>query len=97
MTITETRNGNELTVAVEGRLNAMSSPELEEYLQKNLPGVERLTFDFEKLEFLSSSGLRVLAEVQDILNGNLKIVHVNPDVMSILVEVGFTEWMTIEG
>ena len=60
MNVIMNRSGTELTVAVEGRLDANTSPELEQKLDPALEGVEKLVFDFEKLRYISSSGLRIL-------------------------------------
>ena len=56
MTITMNRDGKELTIAIEGRLDTITSPELERQLEPALQGVEKLIFDFEKLVFISSAG-----------------------------------------
>ena len=58
MTITENRNGDSLTIALEGRLETSTAPELDAALQKVLPGLDELIFDFEKLDYVSSAGLR---------------------------------------
>ena len=60
MNIEQNRNGNSLTLTLEGRLDTMTAPQLEAALKEALPGVEALTFDLEKLDYISSAGLRVL-------------------------------------
>ncbi len=60
MTIRQTKNENALTVALEGRLDTTTAPELEATLQSSIEGVTDLTFDLEKLDYISSAGLRVL-------------------------------------
>ena len=60
MTINTTKDGSVLTVALEGRLDTMTAPELEEVLGKEMPAAEKLILDFDKLEYISSAGLRVL-------------------------------------
>ena len=60
MVINKTRNGDELTVAVEGRLDTTTAPELDDMLKEELGDVKKLSFDFAKLEYISSAGLRVL-------------------------------------
>ena len=60
MNIEQTRNGNALTIAPEGYLDTTTAPELRAVLESALEGVKELTFDFEKLEYISSSGLRQL-------------------------------------
>ena len=60
MIIDQNKNGNALVLALEGRLDTMTAPQLEAALKEALPGVEALTFDLEKLDYISSAGLRVL-------------------------------------
>jgi len=59
VTINKTLNGNELTIALEGRLDTMTSMELEAELKGSLDGVTTLTMDLAGLEYISA-GLRVL-------------------------------------
>ena len=60
MTITKTQNGSSLTVALEGRLDTTTAPELEKELKDSLNDVTELILDFAKLDYISSAGLRVL-------------------------------------
>lgn len=60
MNINITRNENELTVALQGSLDTLTSPDLEEELEDKLDGIEKLIFDFTGLEYISSAGLRVI-------------------------------------
>ena len=64
MTIQKMKNGSALTIAPEGRLDTITAPELEAVLKEELNGVEDLTFDLEKLDYISSAGLRVLLSAQ---------------------------------
>ena len=98
MTIQQTRNENTLTIALEGRLDTMTAPELEAALKTALEGVEELTFDFEKLDYISSAGLRVLLAAQKTMNrqGGMKVVHVNEIIMEIFEVTGFSDILTIE-
>ncbi len=59
MTINKTVNGNALTIALEGRLDTTTAPELEQALKESLDGAQELTMDFSKLDYISSAGLRV--------------------------------------
>ena len=55
---------NEKTVyMLEGRLDTVTAPDLEKELKASLDGVKELVLDFEKLEYISSAGLRVLLEI----------------------------------
>lgn len=98
MTITKTQKDNELSVALEGRLDMLTAPELEAELKASISGLTRLTFDFEKLEYISSAGLRVLMWAQKIMNkqGEMVVYNVNESVMEIFDVTGFSEILTIK-
>ena len=68
MTINKTQNGNALTVAIEGRLDTTTAPQLEAELKDSLDGITELTMDLSTLEYISSAGLRVLLSAQKIMN-----------------------------
>ncbi|MBP5618498.1 MAG: STAS domain-containing protein [Clostridia bacterium] len=98
MTITKTLNGTELTVALQGRLDTVTAPELETELKTALEGVTALVIDLSELEYISSAGLRVLLSAQKTMNkqGEMKVVHVNETVMEIFEVTGFSDILTIE-
>ena len=99
MNITVNKNGKELTVALDGRLDTLTSPDLEEKLDSELDGIEKLIFDFEKLEYISSAGLRVLAGAMDIMDeqdGEMVVKNVCSDVLEVFEVTGFIEDLTIE-
>lgn len=98
MTITGKQNGSALEIALEGRLDTTTSPELEKELKTALNGVTELTLDFEKLDYISSAGLRVLLGAQKQMNkqGSMKIVHVGEIIMEVFEVTGFTDILTIE-
>ena len=85
MTITKNQDGDKLTVALEGRLDTSTSPQLEAELRASVNGVKELTFDLEKLDYVSSAGLRVLLAAQKVMNrqGEMKIKNVKPEIMEI--------------
>lgn len=84
--------------ALEGRLDTMTAPTLEKELKDGLNGLSKLTLDFEKLEYISSAGLRVLLAAQKQMNGQgeMKLVHVNETIMEIFEVTGFSDILTIE-
>ena len=98
MNITKNANGNQLCLALEGRLDTTTAPELEKVLQSALKDVEELMFDMEGLEYLSSAGLRILLSAQKTMNkqGSMKVVHVNETIMEIFDVTGFADILTIE-
>lgn len=98
MEIKKTLNGNELLVSVEGRLDTTTAPQLEENVRSSIDGIKSLVFDFEKLEYISSAGLRVLLAMQKIMNkqGSMTIRNVNETVMEVFEVTGFVDILTIE-
>ena len=98
MNIEQTKNGSALTIAPEGYLDTATAPELKAVLDTALAGVTELTFDFEKLEYISSSGLRLLLFAQKAIDrqGSMKVIHANETVMEIFEVTGFSDFLTIE-
>ena len=98
MTIHQTKEGNALLLALEGRLDTMTAPQLETTLKEALPGVEQLTFDLEKLEYISSAGLRVLLSAQKTMHrqGAMKVKNANEMILEIFEVTGFSDILTIE-
>ena len=98
MKINKEQTGNVMTLALEGRLDTTTAPELEKELKESLDGVTDLTFDLEKLEYISSAGLRVLLSAQKTMNkqGSMKLVHVGEVIMEIFEVTGFSDILTIE-
>ena len=98
MNIEQKRNGNALTIAPEGYLDTTTAPELRAVLETALAGVKELTFDFEKLEYISSSGLRLLLYAQKVMSeqGAMKVIHSNSIILEIFDVTGFADVLTIE-
>ena len=98
LNILKSTEGSSLRIALEGRLDTVTAPQLEDELKASLPGVTVLELDMEKLEYISSAGLRVLLSAQKIMNsqGEMKIFHVNDVVMEIFEVTGFSDILTIE-
>lgn len=97
MTITKTSEQEKLTVALEGRLDTTTAPELEAELKASLDGVTALVLDLEKLDYMSSAGLRVLLSAQKQMNkqGEMKVTNVNEAIMEIFEVTGFSDILTI--
>ena len=98
MTITKAQNGNALTIALEGRLDTMTAPDLEKELKASLDGADTLELNFEKLEYISSAGLRVLLSAHKAMQpkGGMKITHVNEIVREVFDVTGFLDILTVE-
>ncbi len=97
MTVTKQQDGTNLTVFIEGKLDAVTSPELEKELS-DLSGVENLVFDLKDMLYTSSAGLRVLLNAQKVMDdqGEMVIRNANEDVMDIFKETGFDKILDIE-
>ena len=98
MNIKKSQNAGTLNVAIEGRLDTTTAPELEAELKASLDGVTALVFDMEKLQYISSAGLRVLLSAQKAMmkQGEMKLIHVNETVMEIFEVTGFSDILSIE-
>ena len=98
MKIIKTQNADSLNIALVGRLDTSTAPELEAELKSSLDGITQLVFDMEKLDYVSSAGLRVLLSAQKAMakQGEMKVIHVNETVMEIFEVTGFSEILTIE-
>ncbi|MBQ9664057.1 MAG: STAS domain-containing protein [Oscillospiraceae bacterium] len=98
LSIEKKTDGSELTIALSGRLDTTTAPEVEKELKASLDGVTALTIDMEALEYISSAGLRVLLSARKTMNkqGEMKLVHVNETILEIFEVTGFSDVLTIE-
>ena len=98
MNIMKTNEGTKLTLALEGRLDTTTAPQLEAEVKGSLTGVTELVLDFSQLEYLSSAGLRVILAAQKIMNkqGKMAIRHVNETIQEVFEVTGFSDILTIE-
>ncbi len=98
MKIEKSMNGADLQIALEGRLDTTTAPELEQALKASLDDANTLTMDFEKLDYISSAGLRVLLSAHKIMSkkGGMKIVKVNEIVDEVFEVTGFKDILDIE-
>ena len=98
MEIIKKLEDKKLNIALEGRLDTSTAPALEAELKASLEGITELVLDFEKLEYISSAGLRVVLAAQKVMSnqGSMKLVHVNDEVMEVFEITGFVDILTIE-
>lgn len=98
MNVNVEKNGEAAVVSVEGRLDTVTAPELESSLKDVYESVKSLCFDFSKLEYISSAGLRVLLSAQKTMNkfGTMTVKNVDPAVMEVFEITGFKDILTIE-
>lgn len=98
MEIVKTAEAGKLTLTLTGRLDTTTAPALEAELKESSAGVTELVFDFEKLEYISSAGLRVILAAQKIMQkqGTMVVRHVSDDIMEVFDITGFSDILTIE-
>ena len=98
MNITTKKENTTLTVALEGRLDTTTAPELDVFAEKELADTQELVLDFADLKYISSAGLRVLLKLQKVMNkkGSMKLIHVGEVVKEVFEITGFTDILTIE-
>lgn len=96
MTINKTINGNETTLAIEGRIDTTTAPQLEAEIDA-IGDCTFLILDFAKVEYISSAGLRVLLKAQKLMNNQGKMVlkNVGEDIMEVFDITGFADLLTI--
>ena len=96
MKISFENNLGNFTLSLEGRLDTTTAPELEAFVKDNIKQTDSLTINCEKLEYVSSAGLRTLLMAQKMLKSNLKLVKVQELVMEVFEITGFADVLTIE-
>lgn len=97
--IKHTKENGKMALELCGRLDTTTAGQLDDLVKTELDDtVKELVFDFEKLEYISSAGLRVLLTAQKKMNtaGSMKICHVNETIAEIFDITGFAEFLTIE-
>lgn len=92
------KDGGKAILALEGRLDTSTAPQLEEAINRDIEKITDLSFDFANLEYISSAGLRVLLSTQKVMNkqGKMIIKNVSEEVMEIFDVTGFSDILTIE-
>lgn len=98
MTVNKELENGKLSIALEGRLDTNTAPQLETELKRSMNGVTELVLDLAGLEYISSAGLRVLLAAQKVMNkqGTMVIRNVNSIVMEVFEITGFVDILTIE-
>ena len=98
MTITKAQNNGTMTLHLEGRLDTVTAPRLEQELKECLDGITELILDLDGLDYVSSAGLRVFLAAQKKMNrqGTMKLCHVNEMIMEVFEVTGFVDILTVE-
>ena len=96
MKIDFNKNDGILDVNIEGRLDTITAPELEKFLCENCAEIQSLILNCEKLEYVSSAGLRVLLAAQKKMKNSMKLTNVCELVMEVFEMTGFADVLVIE-
>ena len=99
LNITQKTENKAVVFSLEGRLDTVTAEQLEAAVSQALPEAEELTLDFEKLDYISSAGLRVLLSTQKQMlakAGSMRVCHVNETILEIFEVTGFSDILTIE-
>ena len=98
MTIKKVTEGDKLTIKIEGRLDTSTAPELESVVNESIDDVTELTFDLEKMPYVSSAGLRVLLGAQKKMQtkGKMVVINVQDSVTDIFEVTGFSDILDIQ-
>lgn len=99
MTIQTTQNGTVSTLAIEGRIDTITSPQFQQALLQTFQSAKKVVLDFAQVAYISSAGLRVLLIGQKTAQSKratMSLIHVNETVQNVLDLVGFSAMLTIE-
>lgn len=98
MTITKTQEGTKLTVAIEGELNTNTAPELEKEFETCLDGITSLVIDAQKMDYISSAGLRALFGAAEVMqeSGDMCVINSNEEVKNIFEVTGFVDIIDVK-
>ena len=98
MEIIKQGNGDTLDITLKGRLDTVTSPQLEEELTDLIPQYNNVNFDFKDLDYISSAGLRVLISTHKKIRsrGKLVVKNVSSIVYEIFEVTGLTEVIDVK-
>lgn len=98
MIINVLQNNEKTILKIEGRLDTMTAPKLEQAINALPADTVDLVLDMEKLDYISSAGLRIVLAAQKKMSsvGSLKLISVNETVMEVFEITGFADILTIE-
>ena len=98
MKVTSSKNGSACTLTVEGKIDTVSAPALEEAVKSNLPKCDKMIFDFTNADYIASAGLRVLVYAQRELmkKGGVTVTGVNESIKKIFTVTGMYKILKIK-
>ena len=97
MNIKPRKDGEKLIVAIEGRIDTVTAPELVNFVQNDLTDVKDLELDLAGVDYVSSAGLRAFLLAQKIMNkqGKMVLSHVCEEIMETFELTGFVDVLTV--
>ena len=98
LNIKQEKDGEKLTVALEGRLDTTTAPQLDKELDPIAEDVKELVFDITNLDYVSSAGLRILLSMHKNMSarGRMVLRGANENVMEVFEVTGFANILNIE-
>lgn len=98
MEIEKTTEGKVLNISLSGKLDVLTAPLMEKEISAAMEGIEELRLNMERLEYISSVGLKTLLNLHKkmILHGEMVVINVNAEIMSLFEISGFSDILTIE-
>ena len=93
------KNVSDITkLELSGRLDTSTAPEFEAVLDEVLSDANGLELNFDKLEYISSAGLRLILKAYKAMakKGGMKLTHVNASIKEVLEITGFMDFLNIE-
>jgi len=98
MEIKKTQNGETVRLSLEGRVDTLNAPQLQKALSEFFPEAETIELDFERVEYVSSAGLRVLLLGEKTANAagkTMVLKNVSAEIMEVFEVTGFTGILSI--
>lgn len=99
MNILSKNNDGEIMLSLEGRIDAITSPQLQEEIVKAFQKSNGVMLDFEKVEYISSAGLRALLighKTAQSKHGYMRLKNVSEMVRDVLEMTGFNSVLDIQ-
>ncbi|WP_405356413.1 STAS domain-containing protein [Ruminococcus sp.] len=98
--INKTRQNGVMIFELEGRLDTGSAPMLQDAVDEEIGDAAAVVFDFKKLDYLSSSGLRILLTTQQIMEDtdrpDVTVQGANADIRSVFAVTGFDNVLNVK-
>ena len=98
LNITKNVENGKAVIALEGRLDTITSRDLSKEIDTVMESISELVLDFDKLGYISSAGLRVIVDAMNRMGGKdkMKIINVKKMIMEVFDVTGFSSVLNIE-